>query len=85
MAQGENIQNTFLDAVFLEGSKLLYKIWPLNIFLKRRASYHLKAYEFGNLKAFEFFFIIFEIDFYMKLGVTKFKNLIIIIVKLTIK
>jgi len=31
------------DAVFLEGTKLLYKIWPTKLFFVRRSSYHLKV------------------------------------------
>ena len=40
---------------FLEGTKLLYKIWLLNYFLKPRLSYNFRAEEFINLQAFEFF------------------------------
>jgi len=28
---------------FLEGTKLIYKIWPRNNFIKRPASYHFKG------------------------------------------
>ena len=37
-----------IEAV-LGGSGLLYKIWPVNDFFKRRALYHFKVQEFGNL------------------------------------
>jgi len=40
---------------FLEGSKFLHKIWPPKWFSVRRSSYHLKAYECKNLRAFDFF------------------------------
>jgi len=36
------------------------EIHPLNDFFNQRASYHLKAYEFRNLQAYEFLII----DFY---------------------
>ena len=40
---------------FLEGSNILYKIWPLNDFSVRRFSYQLKAEECKNLRTFDFF------------------------------
>ena len=36
-------------------SGLLYKIWPVNYFFKRRDWYQFKPWEFRNLRAFEFF------------------------------
>ena len=41
----------------------VHNLTPLMIFLKRRASYHFKAYEFRNLLSLEFFVIIDEIVF----------------------
>jgi len=63
---------------FLVGSKLLYKIGHGVIFSKRRVSYHFKAYELRNLRAFEFFLIIDEIVLRSKcwnLKTTKFSLL----------
>ena len=52
----------FLWRRFVTGSGLLDKIWPIIDFFKPRASYHFKACEFRNLRAFEFL-IIGEIGF----------------------
>ena len=47
-------ERRILNAVFLERSKLLYKIRPPKWFSVRRSAYHLKAYECKNLRAFDF-------------------------------
>ena len=43
-----------IDAVF-SGQQFYIKFYPLNDFFVRRASYHLKASECKNVRAFEFF------------------------------
>jgi len=41
---------------FFRMVEILHKIWHLNYFLRRRSSYHCKAQEFRNWRAFKFFF-----------------------------
>ena len=50
---------------------LCTKFDPLNDFSKRRASQHLKAQEFQNLQAFEFFKLLTKFSFKLKL---EFRN-----------
>jgi len=38
----KNVCDEKFDAAFLQGTKLLYKICPLNDIFKRRALYHLQ-------------------------------------------
>ena len=52
---------------FLEGSQRLYKIWPPKLFFCRAI-----FISFYQIEALDFL-VVDEIDFYIKLGVSKFK------------